>query len=134
VSSAYELTGEAAPPMVNGELAFDEPWQGRVFGMARGLAERGVFEWDAFRARLIEQIASFDRMLDRGAGVVGMSTPDFHYYEHFLRALESLLVDRSIIAPGELLARVRAFDERPHGHDHPHDHDHDHDHDHARVG
>lgn len=127
MSSAYELTGTVTPPMVNGELAFDAPWQGRVFGMARGLAERGVFEWDTFRARLIEQIASFDRTLDRNAVVSGMSTPDFHYYDHFLQALESLLVDRSIIAPGELLTRVRAFGERPHGHDHPHDHDHDHD-------
>jgi nitrile hydratase accessory protein len=125
VSSAYELAGTAAPPMVNGELAFDAPWQGRVFGIARGLAERGVFEWDAFRARLIEQIASFDRTLDRGAMVSGVTTPDFHYYDHFLRALESLLVDRSIIAPGELRARVRAFGERPHGHDHDHHHDHD---------
>jgi nitrile hydratase accessory protein len=123
VSSTYELTGTVAPPMVNGELAFDAPWQGRVFGMARGLAERGVFEWDAFRARLIEQIASFDRALDRNTVVSGMSTPNFHYYDHFLRALESLLVDRSIIAPGELRARVRAFGERPHGHDHDHDHE-----------
>jgi nitrile hydratase accessory protein len=121
VSSTYELTGTVAPPMVNGELAFDAPWQGRVFGMARGLAERGVFEWDAFRARLIEQIASFDRALDRNTVVSGVSTPDFHYYDHFLRALESLLVDRSIIAPGELRARVRAFGERPHGHDHDHE-------------
>jgi len=125
VTSAYELTGAVAPPMINGELAFDAPWQGRVFGMARGLAERGVFEWDAFRARLIEQIASFDRTLDHDAAVSGLSTPHFHYYHHFLRALESLLVDGSIIAPGELLERVRAFGERPHGHDHPHDHDHE---------
>jgi nitrile hydratase accessory protein len=130
VSSAYELTGAVAPPMINGELAFDAPWQGRVFGMARGLAERGVFEWDAFRARLIEQIASFDRTLDRHAVASGLSTAHFHYYDHFLRALESLLVDLSIIAPGELFARVRALGARPHGHDHPHDHDHDHDHDH----
>ena len=124
MSSTYELAGAAAPPMINGELAFDAPWQGRVFGMARGLAEHGVFEWDAFRARLIEEIASFDSALDRSAVESGVATPGFEYYEHFLRALESLLVDRSIIAPGELSARVRAFGERPHGYDHDHDHDH----------
>lgn len=120
MNASYELTGAVAPPMVNGELAFEVPWQGRVFGMARGLAEHGVFEWDAFRTRLIEQIASFDRTLDRNCAAPGMSTPNFHYYDHFLRALESLLVDRSIIEPGQLRARVHAFAERPHGHDHDH--------------
>ena len=118
MTTPYSLTGMAEPPMVNGELAFDSPWQGRVFGIARGLAEQGIFEWDAFRVCLIEQIASFDRDQHEPASVVGLSTPRFHYYDHFLAALEALLVERSIIAPGELSQRIRAFAVRPHGHDH----------------
>ena len=121
MSATYELGGAAAPAMVNGELVFDAPWQGRVFGIARGLAEQGVYEWDDFRARLIEQIARFDRSvatIDREA-----AAPKYHYYEHFLRALESLLVERGLVATGELRSRVDAFAARPHGHDH-HDHDH----------
>ena len=126
MTATFELVGTAAPPMTNGELAFDAPWQARVFGMARGLAEQGVFEWDDFRAGLIAEISSFDGALDRGAAASGVSTPHFHYYDHFLRALEALLVERSIVAPGELAERVHAFADRPHGYDHHHDHDHHH--------
>jgi nitrile hydratase accessory protein len=125
-----ELDGVAAPPMQNGELLFEAPWQGRVFGIAHGLAERGVFAWEEFRQRLIVQIGAFDRGLT-AADLVGTATAQFRYYDHFLRALESLLVDRALIAPGELVARVDAFADRPHGHDHHDHHDHHgHDHDH----
>ena len=126
MTTTYELGGAAAPPMVNGELVFEAPWQGRVFGIARGLAEQGIYEWDDFRARLIEQIGLFDRSVetDRAA-----TASQYHYYDHFLRALESLLVDRGLVAAGELARRIDAFAARPHGHDHR-DHDHDHDHDH----
>ncbi len=116
----YELSGAAAPPMVNGELVFEAPWQGRVFGIARGLAEQGIYEWDEFRARLIEQIGSFDRHVatrDRAA-----PAPEYRYYEHFLRALEALLMERGLVAAGELESRIDAFVARPHGHDHDHDH------------
>jgi nitrile hydratase accessory protein len=109
--------------MLNGELVFEAPWQGRAFGIARGLAEQGVYAWEDFRAQLIAQIGAFDRTLERE----GLTTPQFRYYDHFLSALETLLVARGIVADGELTERVRAFEERPHGHDHDH-HDHHHDH------
>ena len=132
MTTTYTLDGVAAPPMVNGELVFDAPWQGRIFGMARGLAEQGIYQWGDFRARLIEQIAVFDRNHQSEAVVMsGASTPQYRYYDHFLRALETLLAERGLIAAGELTDRIGKFVERPHGHDHHHDHDHDHDHDHA---
>ena len=126
MTQTYELSGAAAPPMVNGELAFDAPWQGRAFGIARGLAERGVYEWDDFRAALIEQIGGFDRAVETRDLHSSVPTPEFHYYDHFLRALETLLVARNIIAPGELIERVHAFEDRPEGHDHAHVHAHHH--------
>jgi len=131
VTTTYTLEGVAAPPMVNGELVFEAPWQGRIFGIARGLAEQGNYHWDDFRARLIEQIAAFDRShKNEPAAVPGASTPQYRYYDHFLHALEILLAERGLIAAGELTDRIGKFVERPHGHDH-YDHDHDHDHDHA---
>ena len=33
-SDGPEFTEATAPPMQNGEVVFDEPWQSRVFGMA----------------------------------------------------------------------------------------------------
>ena len=118
-TDTFALTGAAAPPLTNGELAFDELWQGRVFGIARSLAEQGVYSWDDFRVRLIAAIADWDARAQPGQ--------EYRYYDCFLAALEALLVDRQIVAPGELRERIVQFAARPHGHDHG-DHDHDHDH------
>lgn len=117
-AETFELTGATAPPLTNGELAFEELWQGRVFGIARSLAEQGVYSWDDFRARLIAAIAAWEA----SAG------PDieYRYYDCFLAALESLLVDRDLVRAGELRERIGQFAARPHGHDHDHDDDHDH--------
>ncbi len=43
------MEGRAALPRKNGELVFDEPWQGRVFGMAIALHEDKRYEWEEFR-------------------------------------------------------------------------------------
>ncbi len=115
-----ELGGELAPPMVNGEVVFEAPWQGRVFGMARALAEAGLYDWDEFRAHLIDEIAQWDRA---GAG-------EYRYYDHFLRAFEKLLVDKGLVSTDHVAERVEAFLARPHGHDHDH-HQHDHSHHHG---
>jgi nitrile hydratase accessory protein len=112
--------GEAlAPPMQNGEVVFEAPWQGRVFGMARAMAGAGLFEWDEFRARLIDELADVQPTVER----------PFAYYDHFQRALERLLEAKGLIAPETLAARVDELARRPPGHDHrhgragpPHDH------------
>ena len=116
-SETFELTGPATPPLSNGELAFDELWQGRIFGIARSLAERGLYSWDDFRARLIAAIAHWAADAHPG--------DEYRYYDCFLAALESLLVERHLVLPGELAARIDQFAARPHGHDHDHD-DHHH--------
>lgn len=115
-TDAFELNGAATPPLVNGELAFDELWQGRIFGIARSLAEAGLYSWDDFRKRLIAAIADWEAHARPGA--------EYRYYDCFLAALESLLVERQLVVPGELADRVDQFAARPHDHDHDHDHDH----------
>lgn len=106
------LDGELAPPMANGEVLFAAPWQGRVFGMARVLCEAGCFSWDEFRAHLITQVGAWDRSAAAGS--------DYHYYDHFLAALQALLVAKRVLDPSLVERRVRAFAGRPHGHDHDH--------------
>jgi nitrile hydratase accessory protein len=112
------LSGPLAPPMVNGEVVFDAPWQGRVFGMARALADAGVYTWDDFRACLIREIGDWDRQPEG----------EYAYYDHFLHALERLLAQRGLVDPQSLHEVADALRGRPHGHDHEYDHDHDHDH------
>ncbi len=106
------LGGPAAPPSANGELLFEAPWEGRVFGMARQLSDSGLYTWDEFRASLIASIAAWEADAPEGA--------EYHYYERFLEALETLLVERQLIDAGALTARFEAYQARPHGHDHHH--------------
>lgn len=133
-----ELAGSLAPPMSNGEVVFEAPWQGRVFGMARALADAGLYDWEEFRTRLIEALGAWDR---RPEG-------EFEYYDHFLRALERLLEDKGLVSGPGVAERLALLSARPHGHDHhshdhyshdhhdhhdqQHGHDHDQDHDHSR--
>jgi len=110
----FALEGPLAPPMANGELAFAEPWQGRVFGMAWALCESGCFEWPEFQATLIETIARQDAA--RAASEA--SDGDYAYYDRFQDALERLLISKGLAnAPG-LESRFEALARRPHGHDH----------------
>jgi nitrile hydratase accessory protein len=104
------LPAELAPPMVNGEVVFEAPWQGRAFGMARALAEAGFFSWDEFRVQLIRIIGEHDRS--------EQSDADYQYYTHFLAALEAVLAQKRLLNPHTLEHRVETLQARPHGHDH----------------
>ena len=115
------VDAQLAPPMANGEVLFDAPWQGRVFGMARVLAEAGCFTWDDFRAHLIAQIGAWDRSAG-GDLPPGEAAADYRYYDHFLAALQAVLAEKGLLAPTALEDRVNLFADRPHGHDHDHDH------------
>jgi nitrile hydratase accessory protein len=85
------MEGQAALPRKNGELVFEEPWQGRVFGMAVALHERGRFEWEEFRRALIAQIAAAEAR-----------PGPFVYYEIWLRTFEELLAGKGLVTGAEL--------------------------------
>jgi nitrile hydratase accessory protein len=102
------LSGPGAPPRRNGEIAFEAPWESRVFGATLAMVERGALDWEAFRARLIAAIADHD------ARHANQPTP---YWSCWLSALESLVADAGLCRPDELAARERALSARPPGHD-----------------
>ena len=95
---AADANGPAAIPRRNGEPVFNEPWESRVFGMAVGLCERGFYDWDEFRERLIAEIASADARHE-----------DSTYYEHFLKVLQRLVVEKWISVDVEIDQRAAAF-------------------------
>lgn len=90
-----DMPGAAALPRRNGELVFEAPWQSRAFGVALALHEQHLYEWDEFRARLVEEIA-------RGE--------DGGYYESWLRSLERLVLDRGLLIEDEVRARTAEFE------------------------
>ncbi len=113
--------GREAPPRANGELVFAAPWESRAFGVAAALVERGLFDWNEFRERLIAEIAAWEA--DHAEGEA------WSYYARWQAALEQLLARKGICARAELESRCDALAALPPGHDHRHD-DGDRDHPH----
>ena len=92
------MPGEVALPRQNGELVFEAPWQGRAFGLGVALCDRGTWSWSEFQGGLIETIGS-------GTG----RETDRSYYEHWLAALERLLVDKGLATREEIEQRMHEF-------------------------
>jgi nitrile hydratase accessory protein len=94
-----DMEGPSALPRKNGELVFEDVWEGRVFGLATAMHEGRHFEWDEFRDRLIEEIAHADREGEESS-----------YYERWLDAFERLLVERGLLSRDEVAARLAEFE------------------------
>jgi len=110
------LTGALQPPMSNGEVVFDAPWQSRVFGMAVALHEAETFRWEEFQQCLIEAISVWQTH--------ATDSDVYPYYELFQVALQQLLADKGLLAEHTLASRTMSLAQRPAGHDHAHHHHH----------
>ena len=86
-----DMEGSTALPRQSGELVFHDPWEGEAFAIAVALCERGEYPWHDFQQQLITHIAAADR-----PEVPPETRPT--YYESWLAALESLLIDKKILA------------------------------------
>ena len=93
------MEGQAALPRKNGELVFDEPWQGRVFGMAVALHEQGLYDWDEFRRALIAEVQAAEAR-----------PGPFVYYEVWLATFERLLADKGVVTREELEETTYQFE------------------------
>ncbi len=82
--------GAAAPlPRDNGELVFEEPWQGRALGMGVVALERTGTTWAQFRVQLVAAIAAREPQHGESAATA--------YYSAWLDALERLLDERGLL-------------------------------------
>src|SRR5947207_15141424 len=93
------------------EPVFREPWQAQAFAIAVALRERGFFTANEWAATLGDEIK---RAQARGDPDTGET-----YYDHWLKALERLLVQKGITSP-YLISRYRnaweqAAARTPHG-------------------
>ena len=80
------------------EPVFGEPWEAQAFALAVALHERGVFTWSEWSAALAAEIA--------GGGAT--------YYQHWLAALEKLVVAKGIADPAALARHHRAWERAAH--------------------
>lgn len=93
-----DLSDDLAVPRRNGELVFEAPWEGRVFGLAVALSNDGGVDWEAFRSRLVAEIAAAEEHGD-GSG----------YYERWLASFERLLLETGMLTADELDARTAEY-------------------------
>lgn len=94
-----DMEGDTALPRQNGELVFQDPWEGEAFAMAVALYEQGLYRWEEFRDRLIIELAAAERPEIPDAQRPG-------YYECWLAALESLLVQKHILTSKQIETRA----------------------------
>ena len=75
-------------PRDNGELVFEEPWQGRALGMAVVVLDRLEVPWEEFRRHLVAAIAAHGTPDDESTATA--------YYAAWLDALEGLLAEHRL--------------------------------------
>ena len=90
---------------------FREPWEAQAFAMTVKLHEGGLFTWPEWAAALSAEI---ERAQEAGDPDLGDT-----YYQHWLKALEGLVVARTDLSADRLLSRkeawARAAERSPHG-------------------
>ncbi len=100
-------SGPGLPPGVD-EPVFSEPWQAEAFAMVVALHRRGLFTWSEWAAALSEQVHRDEAAAD-----------GHDYYQHWLAALERILVDKGVAGLDEIdaltVAWQRAALATPHG-------------------
>ena len=83
------LAGHAPLPRDNGELVFEEPWQGRALGLGVVFLERTGTAWPEFRRHLVAAIERHPYDPNESAATA--------YYAAWLDALQSLLAERGMV-------------------------------------
>ncbi len=97
-----DMSGAAALPRKNGELVFETPWESQAFGMAIALSDRGHYDWEEFRQRLISEIGGWERSDEDERAV-------WNYYRHWLASFEALVKERGLLSEEEIDERTSEF-------------------------
>jgi len=88
------------------DLGFAEPWQARAFAIAVLAARKGCFTGSEWSHTL-------------GSELQAAVSPESEYFDRWLAALQSLLVDKGAVTARDLAERRRAWEEAyrrtPHG-------------------
>jgi nitrile hydratase accessory protein len=90
---------------------FEAPWQAQAFALAVNLHAAGAFSWTEWAAALSNQL--------KAAEAAGEPDDGTRYYEHWLAALEGLIIERGLAGREALSTRkdawAEAYRRTPHG-------------------
>jgi nitrile hydratase accessory protein len=105
------LPGIAGLPRDEQGPVFNEPWEAKAFAMVLRLHEQGLFTWSEWAEALSQAISAAQAGGDADRGDT--------YYQHWLRALETLVTRKGAASSDELarcrLAWAEAAERTPHG-------------------
>jgi len=98
-------------PISGDELPFTEPWHAELFAVTHTLAQAGHFAWTEWAAVFSSALADADKS--------GAPKDGSKYYDIWLAALETFLVDRGLAEANALAslkdAWTQAYLSTPHG-------------------
>jgi nitrile hydratase accessory protein len=83
------------------ELVFAEPWQAQAFALVIELSKCGYFTWPEWTQALAQEL--------NAAAVSGESDNGPRYFEHWLTALERLVIAKGLTDSGALMRRKSAW-------------------------
>jgi nitrile hydratase accessory protein len=105
------LSGLPQPLRDADEPVFAEAWQAQAFALVIELSRRGYFSWPEWTAALAAELKTAATRSDNSDGA--------HYYDHWLAALERLVLAKGLTDPTALEGRkkawVEAYRHTPHG-------------------
>ena len=111
VATAERAAALPRLPRDSGGPVFAEPWQAQAFALAVRLSEQGHFTWKEWAATLANELKAAENRGEPDDGT--------HYYEHWLAALERLVVEKGITNREAMRERKEAWTEAylhtPHG-------------------
>ncbi|GAC1514930.1 MAG: nitrile hydratase accessory protein [Terriglobales bacterium] len=106
-----KLAARLSPSRDEGGPVFSEPWQAQAFALAVKLSEQGHFTWKEWAAELAEEL--------KAAAISGAPDDGSRYYQHWLAALERLVILKGLSDRASLIARKEAWADAyrhtPHG-------------------
>lgn len=93
-------------PRDAGGPVFAEPWQAKAFAMTLALHEKGLFTWPEWAQTLSQQFAS--------TAADGKPDCGHDYYDHWLAALETMVVTKQAATTQRLAELKDAWDRAAH--------------------
>jgi len=109
--SATDIQGLPRLPQDEGGPVFAEPWQAQAFAIAVRLSAHGYFTWKEWADALAVELAA--------AAETGEADDGSEYYQHWLAALEKLVISKGLTEVAALFERKEAWADAyrhtPHG-------------------
>lgn len=92
------LMAKALPVCADGDMAFSQPWEAKAFVIVVNLSESGHFTWK-------EWVDCFSQEVKKADAIEAAGGTPKTYYEQWLDAMETIMIDKGVTSKTQLAAR-----------------------------